>query len=118
MFTLLVLLTLVAVARAARLVTADKITEPIRDWICRVVRNDRGAIIECARPKLLYFITCPWCTSIWIGAVAAGLVVQWPDTKIVWALMILGASSEVAGLLAGLEGAIDSVGCHCPDEDE
>lgn len=108
MFALLIVLMLLAVARAARLVTADKITEPVRDWITKVVRDDEGAQIGCGRPKLLYFITCPWCTSIWIGAVAATLVVVWPDNRVVWVLMALGAASQVAGYAALVEALIDA----------
>lgn len=115
MFVLLVVLVLLAVPRAARLVTADKITEPIRDRIARVVRDEQGAQTACGRPKLLYFITCPWCTSIWLGGGAASLVVLWPDgidggpmDKVVLALMLLGAASELSGFAAMAEAKLDA----------
>lgn len=119
MFLLLVLLALLAVPRAARLVTADKITEPVRDWIVRSVRDDEGFIVSTGRPKLLYFITCPWCTSIWIGAITATLLIVWPEgidggvmDKAVLALMLLGASSEAAGFMALFEDRLDRDCCR------
>jgi hypothetical protein len=67
-----------AVARVTRIITADKITEGLRG---RVIRwADRRAGIDPAdpfapTPLLSYFVTCPWCVSIYVGAVAAGVLV-------------------------------------------
>lgn len=114
---LLTILTLLAVARAARLVTVDKITEPVRNWIAGVVLDDDGYYADDPkRPKLLYFLTCPWCTSIWIGAVAAGLVAWQGDERFVFWLMLLGAASEVAGFMAMFEERLDRDCCVTRDE--
>lgn len=85
-----------AVYRLTRLVTADTITEPMRNWI----GGQRGG--EVKRQKAFDFITCPWCTSIWLaaGAVAATRLV--PDP---WSyLALLLTASAVAGALSTVVG--------------
>jgi hypothetical protein len=89
--TTLAVLVLLAVARLARLVTEDVIMERPREWL----RQRAGG-------KLRYFVTCPWCVSIWLGAGAAAVAYNWPDS---WAVQIAAlalASSEVAGVLASI----------------
>lgn len=111
MFVLLVLLYLVAVARAARLITADKITEGLRFKICRVVRDADGLITEVGRARLLYFVTCPWCTSIYLAAGLGAAVVWAPDAKLTWLAVLTLAASEVAGMAAGVEDRLDRDCC-------
>lgn len=80
-------LDVLAVYRLTILITRDAITERLRKW----VRKHMG-------DKAFLFITCPWCTSMWI---AMGVVVltalapnQW---KYVAAVLTLSAG---AGFLA------------------
>lgn len=75
-----------AVYRASILVTRDKITEPIRTWIDA---HFTGRLVD--------FIFCPWCVSMWLGAGACVLTwLYWP----VWMWVCLGGScSAIAGFL-------------------
>lgn len=73
---IILLLYALAVARVTRLITADKITEGLRGHVIRWA--DRRAGINpddpfAPTPLLSYFVTCPWCVSIYVGAVAAPL---------------------------------------------
>jgi hypothetical protein len=84
-----------AVFRLVRLAIADRILDRPRRALTR--RSDRR------RGVFSYFITCPWCTSIWLaaGVVAARLLV--PD---VWAPIGVGlALSAAAAVLMGQVGA-------------
>lgn len=54
-----------AVIRLTRLVLEDEITDDIREIIYE--RFDPSTT------KLGYLFTCPWCVSIWAGAVIFGL---------------------------------------------
>jgi hypothetical protein len=61
MRTLLSLLTdIAATYRLTKLVMEDRITEDIRQAIYERFPKDS---------KISYFIGCPWCVSIWAGAV-------------------------------------------------
>ena len=86
---LMALLTVMAVHRVTVLVTKDIITEPIRKWV-----DDKYV------GKLVDFMYCPWCVSIWVAAGAVPLTVwcwSW------WGWVCLGlAASSVAGILAEL----------------
>lgn len=57
-----------ATRRATRLVMDDEITRPIRDYLHSL-----------NSPKLSYFITCPWCTSIWTAASLLALYKAHPE---------------------------------------
>jgi hypothetical protein len=68
-----------AVARVTRLVTEDALTEPVRARLLprlwrRYAPHIPPADWEVAEPpKLVYLVTCPWCVSIYVAAVAAPL---------------------------------------------
>ena len=57
-----------AVARVARLVAEDKILEAPRIWV--LAKLPEGSLLE-------YGITCQFCVSVWIGAVAAPVAYFW-----------------------------------------
>lgn len=80
---------MLAVARLTRLLVDDEITVDIRRWF--VKRYGEEA-------KITYFIHCPWCTSIWIGAFVMPVAALVPSSWTIAALSI-PASSMVAGLL-------------------
>lgn len=76
-----------AVYRATILVTQDQITEPVRHRIKE--RFGMGAFD---------FMTCPWCTSMWLAAGA--LVARRVAPRLWGGLASVGAFSAVAGFLA------------------
>ena len=80
---------MLAVARLTRLLVDDEITVGIRRWVIKRWGEES---------KLTYFIHCPWCTSIWIGALVMPPAVLFPYVWVV-ALLAVPASSMVAGLL-------------------
>ena len=94
-----------AVARVTRIITADKITEGLRG---RVIRwADRRAGIDPAdpfapTPLLSYFVTCPWCVSIYVGAVAAPLAYWWGESPWLLVPAFALAFSAVTGYLASI----------------
>ena len=59
---LLLFVTALAAARITRLITADKISEPIREWIVR----KRGP-----ESQISYLIYCRWCTGLYASIVAS-----------------------------------------------
>lgn len=103
------LLTFLAVARLARLVTVDRVMRPVRDRVAGVTRDELGNRVgPPRRPLADYFIECPWCTSIYLGAPVVAAVLAWPDSTIVHAVVLVLAASYVAGILATVEGVIDA----------
>jgi len=83
-----------AVFRLSWLITADKITEPVRDWIARTYDPD-------SMPA--YLVQCLWCTSIWITWPLAILAWLFTDgTLFQWALAALTASAITGGVGAPL----------------
>jgi hypothetical protein len=93
----LLVLDALATYRLTRLVTDDTITEPIRHWL----GGWDPAVLRVSRPRTWDFITCPWCTSVWIGAGVVALTALWP---VEWAYGAAAlAFSAVAGFLKGHE---------------
>lgn len=89
-----------ATYRAQKLVRDDKITEPLRE---RVV-NRYGSPED---SYLSYLITCPWCLSMYAGALLAlGRIVAPRTTDAVSRALALSA---VAGLLAEREDAVSEI---------
>lgn len=71
-----------AAARITRLVVADTITAPLRDWaLPRIARSrkDRDHIAQTGqaqpprglRAALITLLTCHWCTGMWVAAAIA-----------------------------------------------
>lgn len=85
-----------AVARISALITQDELTRPARDWL--LARLDDGRPAQ----TVAYLITCPWCASIYVAAVAAPVAWFWG-----WHLALLLpalalAFSHVTGVLSDL----------------
>ena len=93
---LLVLLTILAVFRLTRLVNEDAITAPLRRWL---VGYD-GELEEGEVGRWGYFITCPWCVSIWVGTVVSVVAVLWGDNRVVLIGLVALAASASTGLIA------------------
>lgn len=77
-----------ATHRLTRLVTTDEIAAPVRELIWKNFPPEST--------KLGYLITCPWCTSIWVGAGVALARRYVPG----WSLLAPAlAASSVAGIV-------------------
>jgi hypothetical protein len=87
---LLVALTIGAVTRLTRLVTADYITKPIRDRL--VDRWGEDA-------KRSYLITCDYCASMYVAFPVAFAVVWWPTNRGILIALIALTASLIAGIL-------------------
>lgn len=87
-----------AVARLTGLVTVDTITEPVRDRIVVKLDDAPGSGGE----WLSYLITCPWCASVWISAVAAPVAYNWGDSPWLLVPALALAFSYVTGALSNL----------------
>ncbi len=105
---------LLATHRLVRLVTADVVTQPLRDaLVCHAYRRqgDTGQVPATGwadyaeqdpdAPKVATLITCRWCTGIYVAAavVAARRLLPGPWGYVARAL----AASSVAALLAAVE---------------
>lgn len=83
-----------AVFRLVRLVLADVILDRPRDWL--IARSRRKA------STLAYFLSCAWCTSIWLAAGAVSARLLLPQ---LWAPIAVGlALSAVASVLMARVG--------------
>lgn len=87
-----------AVARVTGLITADSITEPVRDKIIGWL-DDQPATIGSALATL---ITCPWCAGMWVSLVAAPLVWFHGDWAPMLVLAIALAISQFVGMVSDL----------------
>jgi hypothetical protein len=85
-----------ATYRLTRLVTADKITEPIRAWASR--RSE----------WLGYLSTCDWCLSIWFAPWPALALALAPTSGLVRVPLAALALSALTGLLALAERRLDT----------
>lgn len=109
---LLVVLLCLVIFRVTRLVIEDTFP-PLgvpRKWLINYWDPDLDWLGEHldARPHggrlgatLRYLFSCPWCMSVWVGAVVIWLTTRWyevPAPILVWL-----AASAVTGLLAGIE---------------
>jgi hypothetical protein len=95
---LMVVLTILAVFRVTRLVNEDTITAPLRRW---VVGRD-GELEPDEVGRWGYFITCPWCVSIWVGTVVSVVAVLWGDNRVVLIGLLALAASASTGLIASM----------------
>lgn len=93
MTALLFIIAGLATYRVTRLVTADKVTETLRQ---RVKSKWLG-----------YLVQCDWCLSIWIAPAPALAMVLWPDNRAVLVVLVGLALSAVTGLLAMMEQRLD-----------
>jgi hypothetical protein len=85
-----------AVHRLTRLLIEDEITQPLRDWIDP---PSEEPIQE--QTRLGYFITCPWCVSVWVAAGWAVLTAACPGVTAAAGAAL--AWSSVTGLLSSVE---------------
>lgn len=95
---LLLLIYALAVARVTGLITADSITEDLRDGLIGWLDD---------RPKTLgayitTLITCPWCAGMWVSLIASPLVWFWAESPVMLIPAIALAFSQVTGMISSL----------------
>ena len=90
-FHLLVLA--VAVYRGSRLIVADIITESLRKRLAPHSLSE----LHSWRTIASDFVSCYWCVSIWLGALAIGCELTWQQSTLDVAYVL--ACSAVAGIL-------------------
>lgn len=81
-----------ATARLVRLAQTDTILDPIRRPLLR--RAER------TKAKGWELLWCPWCLSVWVGAVVAASWLAWGDDRGWSACTAVLAASYVTGILA------------------
>jgi len=101
---LLVTLAWLAVFRLAWLITHDFIAAPLR------------ARVQARSEWWDVFITCPWCVSVWVGAVVAPVVIWWGDNRVVLAGLLALAASAVTGIIAELVNLIEQIAGSIEDD--
>lgn len=83
---------LAATARITRLVVQDEISREFREWVERSLGSES---------RLTYLVNCPYCVSVWAGAVVQVLP-RWA----VYALAMSAGALTAEWLADTLEGAI------------
>lgn len=98
-----------AVARVTRLVTSDRLTEhPRLSLEARLWARYRRSVLippevgneDLDPPLSVYLVTCPWCVSIYVAAVAAPVAYFWGDRPWLFVPALALAFSHITGLLA------------------
>lgn len=97
MTALLLLLVAMSTYRLTRLVTADKIADPIRDWAAGRRASWPG-----------YLATCDWCLSIWVAPWPTVAAIVWPDNRAIFAGLVALTASAATGLISALEQKLDA----------
>jgi hypothetical protein len=85
-----------ATYRLTRLFTADKITQPLREWI--TARSDWFG----------YLVTCDWCLSIWLSTIPTFLIINHGDNTITRFGLLALCASALTGLVSMIETRLDT----------
>ncbi|MFA5711486.1 DUF1360 domain-containing protein [Mycolicibacterium sp.] len=103
-FLILVLIVYVlAVARVVRFINADTLSDPLRVAVERRARDDSRSATERARWSTFgYFLTCPWCVSIWVCAATAWVPLWHAENRVAWYVGVVLAASMLIGVAAPL----------------
>lgn len=108
-----------AVARLTRLVNQDVVFDPVRLWVASRVRGagdaaaaaevlDRvgaGKVWRRGERRWLtveYFLSCPWCVSIWVAATTAWIPLWFADNRVAVYVGVVLAASYAVGVTAEL----------------
>lgn len=107
---LLFVLAALATYRVTHLINTDRLTRPLRMWLRarddRQLGDDPDAgwwdpeteEAEDVGPRE-YFAHCPWCVSMYVGAVVATVTVLWGSNRVVViGLLALAASAVTANI--------------------
>lgn len=87
-----------AVARLTGLITADTITEPVRDRVLAWLDDTPGSSGE----WFASLITCPWCAGMWVSLIASPLAWFFWDSPVMLIPAIALAFSQVTGMTNNL----------------
>lgn len=86
-----------ATYRLTKLIIDDKVTEDLREWVWAKY----GQPDDEDSSKISYFITCPWCLSIYFGTGVAAARIMFPKT---WSLAARALSfSALTGMIVERE---------------
>ena len=96
MNALWLVITILATYRLTRLVTADVITQGLRQWVAD--RSSWGG----------YLVSCDWCLSIWVAPLPSLALLLWIDRLATQAILLGLALSALTGLLSLIERRLDS----------
>ena len=107
MSTILVVLTLLACWRVARLLTVDFIFDRPRRWAAGTEPDAEPGDGQDLRPTIGYLVTCPWCMSIWTSPPLVAAAVLWPLNNYVLIGLFALAASGVTGILTVVEARLD-----------
>ena len=102
---MIIVLTILAVARVTRFITTDALFDGPRGWAVQKLINPGRA--RAARDKIAYLIVCDWCSSVYVGAGAAGAYWTWGETMPYMVICLALAASYATGLLASLTNGGD-----------
>jgi hypothetical protein len=99
---MIIVLTVLAVARVTRLITTDTVLQAPRRWVVNRLMptgNETGL-----RWHLSYLLVCPWCISVYVAAPVACAYAVWGETMPYMTVVLALAASHVTGFLASKEG--------------
>lgn len=98
---LLIVLLCLAVFRITRLLVEDRLLDSPRNKIIFYAWKNSGLKPEEWKnenePLLAYFITCPWCMSIWVGGFMTAITYAVADLP--YPLLVWPVTSAVTGVL-------------------
>lgn len=93
---MIIILTLLAMARVTRLITTDTVFATPRNALVRWLLRDRDS------HPVAYLIFCDWCASMYVGAAAAGAYAAWGETMPFMVVILALSGSYAAGFLASV----------------
>lgn len=99
---LLVVLAMLSTFRLTWLVNNDTIARPLRAWAYRHDVKRHGPVDDDEVPPLSYFVTCPWCVSMYVAPPVAVATVLWGDNRVILIALVALASSAVTGAAASV----------------
>lgn len=99
--TFVFVLLCLATFRAQRIVTTDE--WPPSQWLRRYIDKRMGPHSSWAE-----LVHCPWCMSVWLGAVIVAVTDRW-FYAIPLPVLVYGAVLAVVGLLASFDALIGDV---------
>lgn len=100
---MIVVLTILAVARVTRLITTDVLFEAPRNAVARWLMGHWERIGD----KAAYLVVCDWCASVYVGAAAAGAYAAWGETMPYMVICLALAASYATGFLASVQNGGD-----------
>jgi hypothetical protein len=101
---MIILLTLLAVARMTRVITTDTLFEAPRNAVVTWLLIGKEELPRSTgfRSKLAYLIVCDWCASMYVGAAGAGAYAAWGETMPFMVVILALSGSYAAGFLASV----------------